>query len=447
MSPTRLAAVGAFVLGGIALFAVGLFMIGDRRLMFGRTIEVHAEFAEIAGLENGATVRVSGMNAGEVERIQVPPGPAGRFRVQMRVREDLHPLLRTDAVASIQNDGLVGNKFVQIDAGTAEGGELPPGGTILSREPFDVGDLLQRMSDTVDTIGETIGVLRVDIQDALGAVADTARTAHDIIDEVGRDAKAITASSEKVAADLQAIVAGVRSGRGTVGKLVTDDGLYEHIRAVAADAERTMANLREASEQARAAIKGFRGEDGAVAELRQTLNQTLESARDAMADVAENTEALKRSFFFRGYFNRRGFFDLDDLTVQDYRAGALTQGGRQPLRIWVQSRFLFEADGDGERLSEEGRRRIDSAMSQFVKYAGAGPLVIEGYAGGPTADDRFLVSRARAEAVRRYVAEKFGLDRELMAALPLGSEAEGSPDGSTWDGIALAVFVPVRGGN
>ena len=59
------------------------------------------------------------MDAGEV-RGDPRAGRArpAKFRVQMRVRSDLHQLIRLDSVASIQNDGLVGNKFVQIDSGT-----------------------------------------------------------------------------------------------------------------------------------------------------------------------------------------------------------------------------------------------------------------------------------------------------------------------------------------
>src|SRR5688572_30383325 len=129
---TRPAIVGAFVLGGILLFAVGLFLIGDRRMMFADTFEVYAEFAEIAALDNGAKVRVAGMDAGEVENIRVPVGPGGRFRVRMRVREDLHPLIRLDSVATIQNDGLVGNKFVQVESGTEQAAQVPDRGTIQS---------------------------------------------------------------------------------------------------------------------------------------------------------------------------------------------------------------------------------------------------------------------------------------------------------------------------
>ena len=94
MANARLAAVGAFVVGGILLFTVGLFLIGSRRMLFSDTFELFAEFSQIAALDGGAKVRVSGMDAGEVVSIRVPSSPAGKFRVRMRVRSDLHQLLR-----------------------------------------------------------------------------------------------------------------------------------------------------------------------------------------------------------------------------------------------------------------------------------------------------------------------------------------------------------------
>ena len=80
--------------------------------------------------------------------MQIPARPGARFRVRMRVRKDLHPLIRLDSVATIQNDGLVGNKFVQIEAGTEQSPQVADEGTIKSREPFDIADLMQKMSDT-----------------------------------------------------------------------------------------------------------------------------------------------------------------------------------------------------------------------------------------------------------------------------------------------------------
>ena len=443
MARNRLVYVGAFVICGVLLFAVGLFLIGSRRMLFDHTFGANAEFANISGLQNGATVRVAGMDAGEVDEIHVPGSPSGRFRVHLRLREDLHQLIRVDSVATIQNDGLVGNKYVQVDAGTDQSPVVQAGGTMRSREPFDMAAMLDRMNKTIDLVTTTIVEVKGGLEDALVSITETAQVAQDLMIDVGKDTRSIMASTQKATADLTAIVAGLREGRGSVGKLLTDDSFYASVKEIAAEAEKTVANLREASVQAKEAIADFRGDKGPIKGIAGDLQQTLTSAKDAMADLAENTEALKRSFFFRGFFNKRGYFDLQDVSVQQYREGALETRDRRVLRIWVGTAVLFERNADGqERLSEAGKGRLDSAMSQFLKYPKTSPLVVEGYARQQaTRDERFLLSRRRASLVRDYLAGKYGLDTNYVATMPMGAEAIDSPAGNEWDGVALAMFV------
>jgi phospholipid/cholesterol/gamma-HCH transport system substrate-binding protein len=435
-------AVGAFVVAGVLLFAVGLFLIGNRRMLFSDTFEVYAEFANVSGLQNGAKVRVAGLDAGEVTAIQVPSNPSARFRVRLRVGEDLHPLIRVDSVASIQTDGLVGNKYVQVEAGTDQAPEVPPKGTIKSREPFDFAEMLERMSETLDLVTKTIVEVRSGVDEALESVSDTATEAQNLMNDLGKDARDIIASAHKASDNLNLIVADVRQGKGTIGKLLTDDALYTSVKGIAADAEKAAASLREASEQAKGAVADFRGDNGPIKGIAGSLQQTLTSAKDAMSDLAENTEALKRSFFFRGFFNKRGYFDLDDVSVEDYRRGALETKDRRVLRIWVAAAVLFEKDANGiERLTDEGRARLDSAMSQFVGYPRTTPFVVEGYAQETTGNQRFLLSRRRGQLVRDYVVAKFSLDPNFVALMPMGQAASDSPSGDRWDGVALALFI------
>src|SRR6266540_2575191 len=370
-------AVGAFVVAGVLLFAAGLFLIGNRRMLFSDTFEVYAEFANISGLQNGAKVRVAGMDAGEVTTIHVPANPSAKFRVRLRIREDLHPLIRVDSVASIQTDGLVGNKFVQVEAGTDQAQLVPSKGTIRSREPFDFAEMLQRMSETLDLVTSTIVEVRSGVDDALQSVTDTAAEAQDLINDFGKDARDILASAHRASDNLNAIVADVRQGKGTVGKLMTDDALYTSFSRISSDGQKAVATLREAAEQAKGAVADFRGENGPLKGISGNLQQTLAAAKDAMSDLAENTEALKRSFFFRGFFYRRGYFDLDDVSVQQYRQGALETRDRRVLRIWVSAPVLFEKDANGqERLTDDGRARLDSAMSQYVRYPRNSPFFV-----------------------------------------------------------------------
>lgn len=442
MGRERLAAVGAFVIGGVVLFAAGLFLIGDRRMLFTDTFRVYAEFRQVAALDTGAKVRVAGVDAGEVEEIRVPPGPSGRFRVRMRVRSDLRPLIRTDSIALIQNDGLVGNKFVQIQTGTDAAPMVADGGTIQSREPFDIADLMLRMNDTLATVNTMLVQVRNGVDEALGAVTATATDAQTLMKDMGGEVRAILRSADQVGTDLKTIVGNVRSGRGTFGKLLNDDAVYASVKAMSADAEKAVATVRQASEEARAAIADLRGMNGPVRGITGDVQQTLQSAREAMADLADTTEALKRNFFFRGFFNRRGYFDLDDVTVAQYRQGALESKDRRVLRIWLDAAVLIEKDAKGvERLSDGGKTRLESAMSQFVRYPHRSPLVVEGYAQDATGDARYLSSRTRAQLVRDYVVGRFKLDPSYVAIMPMGAEAPGSPSGGEWNGVALALFV------
>lgn len=439
---TRAIGVGAFVIGGLLLFSVGLFLIGDRRMFFSKTFEVRSEFARISGLQTGAKVRVAGLDAGEVKEIHVPAGPRAKFVIVMRVRDDVRPIVRADSVASIQNDGLVGNKFVQIEAGTEAAAVVPDGGTIKGAEPFDFADLLQRMSTTIDTVNETIVTVRGEVDTALASISDTAASAQELVTDVGQDVRAIATAGRKAADDVNVIVANLRDGRGTIGKLLTDDALFRQAREIADQAQKAVANVREASENAKAAIADFRGAGGPVKGITGNLTQTLGYARDAMQNLAESTEALKHNFLFRGFFNRRGYFDLSDISAQQYRGGILETAGRVPLRIWLQTSVLFARDATGkEILTEAGRARLDAAMATFVRYPRTSPLVIEGYAQEATGDQRFVTSRARASLVRDHIVARFGVDPAVVAVMPMGAEAAGSPSGDTWDGVAVALFV------
>ena len=257
MKKRRYIGLGAFIVGGLLLFTVGIFLIGDRRMLFQRSFEISTEFSTITGLQDGATVRVSGKDAGEVLDIEVPPDPSKKFRVKMRVTEEMHPLSRTDSVASIQTDGLVGNKFLSISSGTKEHPEAKFD-AIPSEEPFEFTDLMQEASDTMRTVNETIEGLQDDLEKTLQVTTETITEAKSVIKDAGGDIKEITSSSNKIAKDLNEMIADVKQGKGTIGKLVTDDSLYKSTEVIAKNAEVTSRNIREAAEKANQTIADFR---------------------------------------------------------------------------------------------------------------------------------------------------------------------------------------------
>ena len=442
MVASKLVGAGAFVVVGVLLFTVGLFMIGERRMLFEDRLVVYTEFARLGQLQNGAVVRVAGADAGEVTGIAIPSSPAGKFRVRMEIVEELHGLVRTDSVATTQTEGLVGALFINIGAGSEAAPRIPEGGTIASQEPFSMADLLAQMSATVTMVNETVESLRGDIQKAVQQVALTAEDAHTLVEDVRPDISAMAKHGSRIAADTQQIIADINAGKGTIGKLMKDDALYTRAQEIATETRDVIANMKQVTADARRAISDFRSKDGPAQGLMADMRITVTQAREAVSDLADNMEALKRNFLVRGFFNDRGYFDLDAISPVDYRSGVLENGKRKAMRIWLTAESLFETLPDGTPvLSEQGRLRIDSAMSAYLKYVPSYPIVVEGYATKGMRNERWRTAQLWSAMVREYVLHQYELTPQNAGYISLGNDAQGSPNGGAWDGVAITLFV------
>jgi phospholipid/cholesterol/gamma-HCH transport system substrate-binding protein len=445
-TPVRLAGVGVFVLGGLALFALGLFMIGDRQMAFARKFTVYTEFTKVTGLQPGAVVRILGAKAGTITQILPPSRPSEKFRVRLDVAESLHALVRVDSIATIETEGLVGGSYLGIGSGTDAAPPVGPDATIGSKEPFEISDLMQQMGDTIVKVNQTIDEMKGDVSSAVVAVADTMGNANALITDVSGDVKMMAASGARIADDASQIAAGIRSGKGVIGKLLTDDELYTRATAIVQQTEQAASSAREVVELAKKVLEGFQAKDGPVQGLSADLKQTLDGARTAMVGFGESMDALKHNFLVRGYFNGRGYFDLDDISPAAYKQGALTSGGRrQTTRVWLRADTLFESEPGlpvTERLTDAGRARVDEAIGPFLRYVASGTVMVEGHSQEGSPDQQYLRSRARASLVREYLLGKFHFDPETTGVMPLGADSGDSPERLPWDGVALAVILP-----
>jgi phospholipid/cholesterol/gamma-HCH transport system substrate-binding protein len=455
-------AMGAFLVGGFLLFGIGLFLIGDRRMLFSDSTNYHAEFAQVSALEVGAKVRVGGMDAGEIMEILVPGKPGAKFRLKFRIVDKFAPVIRTDSVASIGTDGLLGNKFLQVDIGTT--GQAPPEWVLPSREPFEIADLLARIRETVNGIDKTFSEVKGDIADATKSVAESAKHVDEIIVAAQDPIAKTSLAASRISEDFSSIIARVKSGEGTLGKLLNDDAVFNSVSKASGDLQRVLENLNQAStdvkdlvsrfksgdipedverivknasetsEKIKALIAGFQPSLGGGEGLGGDLRATLGSAREAMSDLAENLEALKHGFFFRGFFKDRGFYDLEDLSTAEYQSKEFEKNVTKE-RSWIQQDQLFLVDANGlEALSEPGKKKLDSAMAVFLRFTNDRAVIVEGYAVAGTGDEQFLRSRERATKVRDYLIKKFTLSPGYIGVMPMGSVS------GSGDGVALVLL-------
>lgn len=462
--------VGLFVGGTLLLFALGLFLIGNATQLFTKSFTISAEFSKVPGLQIGSKVRVAGMDAGAVTVIEVPPKPNGKFRVQFRIVEKMHPIVRQDSVATIQTDGLLGNKFLEVDAGTEDAARAKNGSSIQSKEPFEWGDLMDQISETVASVNTILVGVKEQVIVALAKITDTAQSADQLIKTATPDVKAILDSANKVAANIRAISDGIREGRGTVGAIFNDKDLADSVKRMVIGTEKTVENIRDTTGRVKS-IAGQMDDGNIVPELQQTvknlqqithqvkdavdkyqsasgegsvgenLQKTLADAHEAMSDLSDDTEALKHNFLFRGYFKKRGFFDLGSITAPEYKADSFGRGF-QRHRVWLESGDVFSKDAKGvEALSASGKLSLDGAMTEILQFPRNGPLMIEGFAGGGTASQQYLQARRRAALVQGYITNRFHLRPAFVGIVAMGSVApEGTGTGSALEGVGLVSF-------
>ena len=470
MERTRKLIVGIFVGGCLVLFGVGMFLIGNSNQMFTKSFNVFADFSKITGIQNGGKVRVGGMDAGTVTRIEVPSRPEGKFRVHFRIMEKLHPIVRQDSIATIQTDGLLGNKYLQIEAGSADAPLARKDSLIQSREPFEWGDLMEEMNGVVKQVSDIMAGVKDQLVSTLSQIEGTANSTNQLVKDATPKVTSILASADRISANLREIIDGIQEGQGTVGALFKDKELYNTVKRGADKTENVVENLRDSSASAKKIINTVEESD-IVPEVRQTvknlqqitlqlksavdkvqsaageggvvenLQRTLVDAREVMSNLSDNTEALKHNFLFRGFFKNRGFFDLGALTRPEYKSPAFGKGFKRH-RVWLESVNLFSKNAKGvEVLSVEGKARLDEAMTEILNFPRNGPLMIEGFAGEGTASQQYLAGRRRAVTVQAYITVRFGLRLAYVGVISMGAEPpdKGSPGGYQ-EGVGIVSF-------
>ncbi|MBV9744078.1 MAG: MCE family protein, partial [Acidobacteriia bacterium] len=140
------------------------------------------------------------------------------------------------------------------------------------------------------------------------------------------------------------------------------------------------------------------------------IRESLMNANAATTNLSDTTEALKHNFLVRGFFRKRGYYNLDRISPDQYRRDAAFTS-RANYRAWLPASELFQGSPNGqEELSAAGKAVLDGALTEDGDSIFESPIVIEGYCSGPRTVDQLRLSRMRAILVRQYLQNHFQLD-------------------------------------
>lgn len=279
--------VGSLVIVAILVFVFGTMWLSGRRVTSGNTVRI--QFANVSGLKRASPVRVSGVNVGKVESIEFLD--VGKVLVVASLPPKIRP--RVDATAQIVSVSLVGDYAIDFDPGHSPQ-PLPAGKVILGTQETALSERAAVLADhadsvllgaqmivnqrTADQLSATLDALQATLKATQktmallgdprsGPTAELTRTMASFrsittrldstlanpalartlgrADTLTGNLAAMTAQLTTTGARLDSVLAGVNSGRGTIGKFATDSGFYTDIRELSQSMKRLLDELQK----------------------------------------------------------------------------------------------------------------------------------------------------------------------------------------------------------
>lgn len=218
--------VGVLLIIALALLGYAIYRVGDLFDVFARRYPLVTLLGRADGLLEGAPVTLAGQRVGQVEAIEfLPVQYRGKnLSVQMSINEEARPHIRADSYARVRTQGLLGDKYVDIEPGSPGEPVVEPGDTIPGVDPVDVEDLLAGADTTLEEARAAIANLR--------AITASLLAGRGTLGRLLTDATLYTRIND-AASELEALLAEA-SGDGTIARLIRDPTLYERLTGAAA---------------------------------------------------------------------------------------------------------------------------------------------------------------------------------------------------------------------
>ena len=148
--------VGVFVAVGLLIAMISILALGGQNALFTNYRHVRAQFSQVQGLFPGSIVSLSGLPVGNVKNISFVPAE-NKLEVDMQIDSQFAERLRQGTSAEIRTQGALGDKYVYLTPGPAEGGQLPDKSLVTA---VDDGDFLKMLTSKEEGIGRALDLIK-----------------------------------------------------------------------------------------------------------------------------------------------------------------------------------------------------------------------------------------------------------------------------------------------
>jgi phospholipid/cholesterol/gamma-HCH transport system substrate-binding protein len=260
-------AVGAFVLLVLAGILVGSLWLA--RVQFSAEYQyIETKVAgPVSGLSTGAVVRLNGIDVGRVTRIDLDPDDPTLVTLLLQVRGTVP--VHSDALASIESQGLTGVSYVEISGGTRDSPPL----TVQSGQKYPrIASRPSSLQQVFNNAPELVGRLLV-IGDRLES----------LLDDKNRDAIAQTLGNVR---DTTSVLARRSSD---LDRLVADGATAVHNLADASVSLKIVAtNLEHSSDKGEQLVVSARDTFDRATKLASDLDALVQASRPGLRELTTN---------------------------------------------------------------------------------------------------------------------------------------------------------------
>ena len=309
--------LGIVITIAAVLLAFGIVAVGGSGSGFWVPKETYyTDFPNASGLYVGSLVMIDGVEVGTVRAIHLKPEGRG-VRIEFKVARNVIDRIRTDSVVSVENLGLLGDRYLNIRSGNPAKDVVPPGSVLPGKPGSDYNEIFASFSASIPDIQKTIR--------ELASLTEKLNRGEGFIGTL--------LSDPEMAQNLKKLMNGLANGEGSLGKLLRDDELYQRLNRLVARLESHDSTLGvllsdpESAENLKATLTALRNlatkldqGEGSIGKLIQdpSLFDELKKLSQRSNDLLEKIQSKESSLGM--LVNDRELYDRITASVTDLQS-------------------------------------------------------------------------------------------------------------------------------